>query len=430
MPKSSNRRPSQKARKRRFHGNRFTSENEVLHASSSGKKFRQSGDCEVTVNPSHGYRIINFVHVFSAISALVKCKNCEKDMEFNAKGEQGLGFKINATCDCNSVEINSCPKVSNRSFEINRRLVFVMRLLGVGLQGINLFCGMMDFGQGMNSTTYYACLQNAWSASKATCDVILGRAAKEETTKNAEAGNEPSHLTVSGDGTWSKRGFSSLFGAITLIGKYSNKILDLVVNSKCCQACYQRNDKGSTDEYQSWYENHKEQCASNHDGSKKEVDGIIEMFRRSDEIHKVKYATYVGDDDTETFKSLLETHPYGEELIVKKLEKGSDGNTRNNESFKSVLWHLAPKHIFGTAKTIELAAFVSAIIFNEGFTPLLRLMEIMGITIGPQAKAAADARDDVRERTSKMERLSQIMEAQDEFFEDEEGGLYGPGVAD
>ena len=190
MAKSSNSRTCHKGKKHRFQGNQFTSENKVLHASSSGKKLRQSGDCEITVNPMHGYRIFNFVYVFSAISAIVKCKDCEKDMKFSTKGEQGIGFKICFTCECKSIEINSCPKISNKSFEINRRLVFVMRLLGVGLHGINFFCGLMDLGKGLARNTCYNCLQNAWTAAKATCDIVLGSAAKEEITKNVEAENE------------------------------------------------------------------------------------------------------------------------------------------------------------------------------------------------------------------------------------------------
>lgn len=232
----SNIRPGHKSRKRSFRGNRHTNETERDHASTTAKKLRESGDCDVSVNLAHGYRIINFVEVFSAISLLVKCKNCDKDVEFNVTGEQGLGFKISVECNCNRSEINSCPKIVNKSFEINRRLVFAMRLLGVGLKGINLFCGMMDLGHVLAINTYYACLHNVWIAAKATYDVILGRAAEEEKTKNANAGNEQSHLTVSGDGTCSKRGFSSLFGAVSLIGKFSNKVLGVVVKSKFCRS--------------------------------------------------------------------------------------------------------------------------------------------------------------------------------------------------
>jgi len=50
------------------------------------------------------------------------------------------------------------------------------------------------------------------------------------------------------------------------------------------------------------------------------VDGIIEMFQRSLQNYNVKYAFYIGDGNTKTFKSLLETAPYGDDFIVKKKE--------------------------------------------------------------------------------------------------------------
>jgi len=77
---------------------------------------------------------------------------------------------------------------------------------------------------------------------------------------------------------------------------------------------------------------------------------------------------------------------------------------------------------------------------NEGFSPLLNIMQVMGITIGPYVKSAADARDNERVRkaeaahsaASKEHRLTLRQErtAQNEFYEQEEGVLYGPGIAD
>lgn len=568
-----NERPNHKSRKRSFRGNQHSKETETEFASTSAKKLKDSEDTEITVDPTHGYRLINFVSVFAAISAIVKCKKCDNDVKFNMKGEQGLGFKIAIQCTCGQVEVDSCPKIANKSFEINRRLVFAFRLLGIGLQGINLFCGIMDLGHGLAANTYYACLDNAWTAAKSVCDILLKRAGEEEEKLTVKAGKESLKWSVSGDGTWSRRGFSSLFGAVTLIGKYSNKVVDVIVKSKFCQACNAWKGKEDTEEFKVWYDSHEEECFCNHSGSagKMEVDGIIEMFTRSEELHDAKYATYIGDGDTKTFKSLLDKQPYGDELIVRKsecvghvkkrmgsrlrsgkkktkgvggrgegkltdklirdltayyglaiirnchsvaemkkaiyatlyhkcstdanpqhdncppgadswctwrkaealnqlgeykhppplsaqvqdmlrpiyadlssddlLERCLGGNTQNNnESFNSVLWSMAPKHIFCTAKTIELAAFLSTIVFNEGCLPLLRVMEVMGITIGLRAKMFAELKNDTRVRkaetahsaASKEGRLSRRQErtAEDEFFEKEEGGLYGPGIAD
>lgn len=52
-------------------------------------------------------------------------------------------------------EINSGPFINN-AYEINRRIVLVLRLLGVGIEGINLFCGLMDLGQGLSVNAYYS----------------------------------------------------------------------------------------------------------------------------------------------------------------------------------------------------------------------------------------------------------------------------------
>ena len=52
------------------------------------------------------------------------------------------------------------------------------------------------------------------------------------TQKNEKAlGILPIYLTVLGDKTLKKRGFSFLFGAFTLVGMYSKRVLDTVVKS-------------------------------------------------------------------------------------------------------------------------------------------------------------------------------------------------------
>lgn len=100
---------------------------------------------DIIINFTHCYRIIEFISVFTTISDISVCKICKRKQTFRETGSRGLGFKIAVTCACGTVLINSGPFVNN-SFEINRRIVFVMRLLGVTRKGINIFCGMMDLG--------------------------------------------------------------------------------------------------------------------------------------------------------------------------------------------------------------------------------------------------------------------------------------------
>ncbi|EFN61450.1 hypothetical protein EAG_00479, partial [Camponotus floridanus] len=117
--------------------------------------------------------------------------------------------------------------------------------------------------------------------------------------------------------SWKKRGFSSLYGVITLIGYYSGKVVDLVVKSSYCQACtYFRNKSDYLE-----IAEHEEVCTINHKGSsgKMEVDAVLEMFGRSEEKYGVRYVNYVGDGDTKTFKAILDANPY-ENTEIKKSE--------------------------------------------------------------------------------------------------------------
>lgn len=75
-------------------------------------------------------------------------------------------------------------------------------------------------------------------------------------------------------------------------------------------------------DYEEWYEEHKEECTKNHEGSSgsMEVESVKEMFVRSGEKFGVKYSDYIGDGDSKTFKAILNVNPYGDELTVKKSE--------------------------------------------------------------------------------------------------------------
>ena len=127
-----------------------------------------------------------------------------------------------------------------------------MRILGVGFEGIRNFCGLMDLGQGICNSTYYSIVNHVKIAAEAVSKIVFRKAVKEEMGMNEE-GHVADELTVSGDGSWARRGFSSLLGIVSLIGKYTNKLLDVVVKNR-----------------------------------KMEVDGIIEMFQRSEELYNVK----------------------------------------------------------------------------------------------------------------------------------------------
>lgn len=64
-----------------------------------------------------------------------------------------------------------------------------------------------------------------------------------------------------------------------------------------------------------------------------EVDGILQMFGRSEEVHGVKYMNYIGDGDSKTYSAIKNAEPYG------------DLNVQKNEYIGHVqTWNVKKKH--------------------------------------------------------------------------------------
>lgn len=205
--------------------------------STSAKKLKLSKELyDVEVDDAFGYRILNFISVFSAISNIVVCKECKSEVKFTENSRRGLVFKLVVSCEnCEKKEISSFPLI-NKSYEINRRNVLAMRLLGVGLYRIIKFCGVMELPRPIFQSFYDKIIKNIHIATEDVCKNSISNAAKEEKAVSIE-NKTINGISVSGDGTCRKRGFSSLYGLITLIGYNVGKIVDFVVKSKYCKAC-------------------------------------------------------------------------------------------------------------------------------------------------------------------------------------------------
>ena len=110
--------------------------------SASAKKLKTQKEIIVPQDNNIEYRILNFITVFATISDFVKCKQCNGEIKFQTASTRGLGFKIVLMCNsCEPQYIPSCSFIAH-SYEINRRFLFTMRVLGIGLKDIQkVFCG-------------------------------------------------------------------------------------------------------------------------------------------------------------------------------------------------------------------------------------------------------------------------------------------------
>ena len=157
---------------------------------------------------------------------------------FQTASTRGLGFKIVVACNnCGNEYIPSCSFVGH-SYEINRRFIFVMRILGIGYEGLCKFCGLMDMPSFLDKSTHTILLKQILNCSKTVAETFMMKAVNEEKQAMPTTENEDiNHLTVSGDGTWQKRGYTSSFGVSSIIGYFTGKILDINIKSAYCKLC-------------------------------------------------------------------------------------------------------------------------------------------------------------------------------------------------
>jgi len=69
-------------------------------------------------------------------------------------------------------------------------MIFVMRLLGVGLNGLNTFVSLMDLSKSMSTNMYYAAVDNIFISVSSVFNEIIQKAGREENEKNTENGKE------------------------------------------------------------------------------------------------------------------------------------------------------------------------------------------------------------------------------------------------
>lgn len=104
-----------------------------------------------------------------------------------------------------------------------------------------------------------------------------------------------------------------------------------------------------------------------------------------------------------------------------------------NESFNSTVWRFAPKHLHCGRKIIEIAAYIAAGIFNEGYLSVLNIMSDLEIVIGTTCRDYTDKINNSRTTSQNRRSKSIIREQknihkqrlleQNELYEEVEGIL-------
>ncbi|GFU22280.1 uncharacterized protein TNCV_4856211 [Trichonephila clavipes] len=120
---------------------------------------------------------------------------------------------------------------------------------------------------------------------------------------------------ISVDGTWQRRGYSSMNGCVSALSVDTGKVVDIEIMSSYCPTCRKISKMPRSIESKTFAADHV--CHSNFQGSalKMETVGSTRIFQCSIVKRGLKYAHYYGDGDSKGFISVKDT--YGKDSVTK-----------------------------------------------------------------------------------------------------------------
>ncbi|GFV56888.1 uncharacterized protein TNCV_1869291 [Trichonephila clavipes] len=257
--------------------------NSNISASEKKKKLSNlNNSYKSEFNSGFKNAIVDLNVLAGVFSEAVKCLKCGAT-GLNLSCEEncsGGAVELDIICDICSYSYNFCSSKKCKAeigkpstYEVNTRLVYAMRCIGKGAEAARMFCGIMNLPPPPTKFSKYN--KMLLGATKDVCDATMKDAVKEAVQEKQNIRDIP----VAVDGTWQKRGYSSMNGVVTVTsvdtGKWKN---------------------GSR-----W-------------------SSIDISFQRSVQRYDVRYTKYLGDGDSKAFDNIVKNEVYGDNCTITKLE--------------------------------------------------------------------------------------------------------------
>ena len=117
-----------------------------------------------------------------------------------------------------------------KHMEINLRAVYGMRSIGVGHASLGKMCCHLNMPEPMNSKNYDKLSNTLRDAVK-----VVAERSVVDVFEELRGENETADASVSVDGTWQRKRFTSTLGVVTAISVDKGKVVDCVIHSKFCK---------------------------------------------------------------------------------------------------------------------------------------------------------------------------------------------------
>lgn len=286
----------------------------------------ESDDDEIEQDRSAGNRIVSLSCLQELISKSSLCSSCRRGgLKLEEAKREGLASELRLVCDhCNAetCEAMADKTVQMKYFDINRKSVLAMRVTGRAREALTKICGILDVPPPVSRHSFLQHSDHLHEAAKQIAHDSMRAAA---TQLLDDGGNAPVNIAVTTDGTWMKRGFTSLYGVQTCISWDSQKVIDVEILSKHCSLCEswstkQRQGKVSAADYDAWRVEHLDDCQINTTVSSPgmETEAVKKIWSRSLEQYNLRYTSYIGDGDSKGHAAVQDMKVYGDVTVEKE----------------------------------------------------------------------------------------------------------------
>ena len=271
--------------------------------------------------PITGYRFMDMDILANIMSSFLcpACCNHTLLLKENFSEKMGLASSLEVACECGFSKKFYTSKLSGRGYEVNRRVIYAMRSCGQGYAGIQKFTMLMNMPKPMTANNYDKMTNNIRNAAQLVAQETMQEAANEVRNKSEGSGQAVVNTGISCDGTWQKRGYSSLNGVTTVISMENGKVLDMEPMVRTCKACKLKENLkvDAPDEYANWRASHE--CPVDYFGSAPNMENVAakRIFGRSIERNNLRYVDFYGDGDSKGYSAVQHIYPG---ITMKKFE--------------------------------------------------------------------------------------------------------------
>ena len=307
-------------------------EDDISSLSCSEDDSDAYSDDETTSSDStdlNGTRLVDISCLHRLLSSISVCRQClEGELAIEDERREGLASSVFLRCQMCGASSGWCDLLprAGRFYQVNRRSVLAMRVIGRGHTALKKFCGIMDLPPPVAWPAFNGHQKAIAQAAAQVSDESMKSAAKVVFEKKRDNGESTvAGTSVTFDGTWMRRGFSSQHGVFTCIDWDSGLILDKITLSKYCHACVTwktRLEKKEVTQvvYDEWKGEHA--CSANTTSSSPAMEGeaAVTLWSRSVDKNKLQYIQYIGDGDSKGFSNVTAAQPYGPTVEITKEE--------------------------------------------------------------------------------------------------------------